>query len=125
MATLYNIDAAPNTYFMEEQRFIEILQQMSLTNSAIVAGKMMSAKAIVYQSKVFAFFSVNNKMVFKLGKKFDPQSVDFEIEVFNPYTKRAPFNGWFEVSYKHQDHWMPLAQKALDLLQKELVPEDY
>jgi hypothetical protein len=124
MVSLFNIDAAPIGYLMEKQRFIEIQQQLSLTNPDIVLGKMMSAKAIVYRSKVLAFLSVNHKMVFKLGKNFDPQSVDFEINVFNPYTKRAPFNGWFEVPYKHQDHWMPLAQKALALLQVELVPQD-
>ena len=92
---------------MEEERFLEIQRQLSLSNPEVVTGKMMSAKAMVYRSKVFAFFSVDQKMVFKLGKKFDPHSVGFDIEVFNPYTKRAPFNGWFEVPYKHQEHWMP------------------
>ena len=105
---------------MEEQLFNEIRDQFCLSDSHIKPGKMMSSEAITYQEKVFAFFSRKQKMVFKLGKDFDPDALDFEIQVFNPFKKRGPLNGWFEVDYSRKDHWIPLTEQALQLVKSEL-----
>ena len=75
---------------MEEQYFDEIRDRFFLKFPEIRAGKMMSSKAITYQDKVFAFFSRKKKMVFNLGKDFDPDSIGIEIYVFNPFKNRAP-----------------------------------
>lgn len=106
--------------YMEEQYFNEIRGQFCLKEDEIKSGKMMSSEAITYQGKVFAFFSRKKKMVFKLGKDFDPDNYRIEICVFNPFKNRAPLNGWFEVSYTEKEHWQPLAKQALTLLKNEL-----
>ena len=59
-------------------------------------------------------------MVFKLGKDFIPDQYGIEISVFNPFKKRAPLYGWFEVPYTEKEQWEPLAKKALNLLKNEL-----
>lgn len=105
---------------MEEQYFNEIRDKYCLKAAEIEKGKMMSSEAIIYQNKVFAFFSRDKKMVFKLGKAFDPNSLDFEIKVFNPFKKRAPLNGWFETAYSNKEHWLPLTDRALAVLKKEV-----
>ncbi|WP_165586790.1 hypothetical protein [Neotamlana sedimentorum] len=89
-------------------------------DSSVKAGKMMSSEAITYMGKVFAFFSRKKKMVFKLGKDFDPDSFGIEIAVFNPFKNRTPLNGWFEVPFTEKEQWEPLTKKALTLLKSEL-----
>ncbi len=105
---------------MEEQFFNEIREQFCLLDPGIAPGKMMRSEAITYEGKVFAFFSRQQKMVFKLGKDFDPDQVGIEIAVFNPFKKRGPLNGWFEVPFTEKEQWQPLAEKAFTFLKNEL-----
>ena len=105
---------------MEENYFNEIRDHFCLKDTQIEAGKMMSSEAITYQGKVFAFFSRKKKMVFKLGKSFDPDAFGIEIQTFNPFKKRPPLYGWFEVPYTEKEQWQPLTQKALNHLKNEL-----
>lgn len=104
---------------MEEIYFNEIRNQLCLRDLNITSGKMMSSEAITYKNKVFAFFSRKKKMVFKLGKNFDPHTYGIEIQVFNPFKKRGPLNGWFEVPFSEKEQWEPLAEKALKYLKSE------
>ena len=106
---------------MEETYFEEIRQDFCNQHPLVRKGKMMSSDAITYKNKVFAFFSRNKKMVFKLGKGFDPESLEIDIQIFNPFKNRGPLNGWYEVSYSDKTHWQPLANQALDLLASELA----
>ncbi|MEM6845570.1 MAG: hypothetical protein AAF632_25375 [Bacteroidota bacterium] len=105
---------------MEEQFFNEIRQRFCLRDSQINPGKMMSSEAITYRGRVFAFFSRKKKMVFKLGKDFNPHEYGLEISVFNPFTRRQPLYGWFEVPFAEKEQWEPLAQKAINQLKSEL-----
>ena len=105
---------------MEFDTFLEIRNVCCLQDPKITEGKMMSSPAIHFRGKVFAFFSRKKKMVFKLGKDFDPEVMDIEIRVFNPFKNRAPLNGWFEVSYIFKEHWPTLSEKALIHLKNEL-----
>lgn len=98
---------------MEEEYFNKIRNQLCGKDPFIQPGKMMSSEAIAYEKKVFAFFSRKKKMVFKLGKSFNTNSLGQEIQVFNPFKNRAPLNGWFEVPYSKKELWIPLAEKAL------------
>ena len=103
---------------MEEEYlcFNEIREGFCASDPDITSGKMMSSEAVTYKGKVFAFFSRKKKMVFKLGKGFDPDTMNFEIPVFNPFKNRAPLNGWFEVSFSDKKQWKPVAKKALELI---------
>lgn len=105
---------------MEEEFFNKIRSHFCSTDSNIAMGKMMSSEAIVYKDKVFAFFSRKKKMVFKLGKDFNTENVKFEITVFNPFKKRPPLSGWYEVAYSDKEQWEQLTNKALTTLKKEL-----
>ena len=106
---------------MEEAQFNEIRMQIATRHPGVTPGKMMSSEAITYQGKVFAFFSKQKKMVFKLGKEYNPASGPCPMQVFNPFTKRAPLYGWFEVDYTHQSNWEPLDQQALQTLTTEIA----
>lgn len=103
---------------MEESLFNNICTDMCFQDPAVQPGKMMSSPAITYEGSVFAFFSRQKKMVFRLGKDFVAETVDFEIRVFNPFKKRPPLNGWFEVGYADSAAWSTLAARALALLKE-------
>ncbi len=98
---------------MEKDYFEQIRVRLCLRDSAIALGKMMSSEAVTYRGKVFAFFSGRNTMVFKLGKSYDLSADSIEIAVFNPFTKRPPLYGWFEIPYSHAQYWFDYALKAL------------
>ncbi|WP_149304491.1 hypothetical protein [Pareuzebyella sediminis] len=105
---------------MEEQYFNEIRERFCLTSPEIRTGKMMRSEAITYQGKVFAFFSRKKRMVFKLGKEFDPDSLGIDIQVFNPFKNRGALHGWFEVPFTGKEQWEPLTKRALGVLKNEL-----
>jgi hypothetical protein len=55
----------------------------------------MMSPAIQYQGKVFAFF-YNKKMVFKLGRDFQPESLGIrEYSLLARFKTRSPMVEWF------------------------------
>ncbi|MEL6535568.1 MAG: hypothetical protein AAFQ98_09170 [Bacteroidota bacterium] len=104
---------------MEEELFNAIRDHFCGIDSLILPGKMMHSEAVTYEGKVFAFFSRKKKMVFKLGKDFEPDSVGVEIAVFNPFKNRGPLNGWFEIPYSEKELWQPMAERALNRIKTE------
>ncbi len=79
----------------------------------------MSSDAIVYKRKVFVFFSQKQTMVFKLGKDFNPVVISPDMRVFNPFRKRAPLHGWFELPFTEKELWSEMAQEALHRIKIE------
>lgn len=104
---------------MELEKFKEIRNSLCAAHSKVTEGKMMSSPALHYNNKVFAFFSRNKKMVFKLGKEFSQNKVGFELREFSPFKTKKPLPGWFEVDYEHHQDWKPLSQKALQFIKKD------
>ncbi|MEM9364232.1 MAG: hypothetical protein AAGA43_16440 [Bacteroidota bacterium] len=83
----------------------------------VTEGKMMSSPAILFNKKVFAFFSRKNKMVFKLGTTL-PLNSDVELFEFNPFKNKGPLTGWYEVDYSDYASWEELAELALRFVRK-------
>tara|TARA_R110000868_G_scaffold410693_5_gene699855 strand:- start:34560 stop:34874 length:315 start_codon:yes stop_codon:yes gene_type:complete len=98
----------------EEQLFEEIREELVSTKTNIEVGNMMRSPAITINGNVFAFLSKKYRMVFKLGKEFDPETQDFEIYPFNPFKKKGPLPGWFEVPFSEQHLWKDLTLEALN-----------
>lgn len=100
----------------EEQRFSAIAERLIQEHNDITLGKMMSSPAIQYQGKVFAFF-YNNKMVFKLGRDFQPESLGIrEYSLLAPFKTKPPMVDWFEIPAIEQQRWEELARHALQQL---------
>lgn len=100
----------------EEQRFRSIAALLTSENSAITLGNMMSSPALQYQGKVFAFY-YGKKMVFRLGRDFQPES--FHIQHYSllaPFKTKPPMVDWFEIPFADQHWWEELARYALKLL---------
>lgn len=100
----------------EEQRFSAIAERLTQEHNDITLGKMMSSPAIQHQGKVFAFF-YNKKMVFKLGRDFQPESLGIsEYSLLAPFKTKPPMVDWFEIPSTEQQRWEELASYALQHL---------
>ncbi len=100
----------------EEQCFRSIAALLASENSAITLGKMMSSPALHYQGKVFAFY-YGKKMVFRLGRDFQPESFNIQhYRVLAPFKTKPPMVDWFEIPSADQHRWEDLSRYALQLL---------
>lgn len=102
-----------------EQLFFEKIREEAIESEpGIQAGKMMSSPAITYHGKVFTFLSKTGAMVFKFGKQFNPSGQSFKVTPFNPFKKKGPLPGWFEVPFTENQLWESLTQEALTLFKQ-------
>lgn len=102
---------------MEEQ-FEDLATRLITTNGEVERGKMMSSPGLLFGGKVFAFFW-NDRMVYKLGKAFDPKANGIEQwEYLQPFRNKGPMKGWYVIA--DTDHWERLALEALQHVKKEL-----
>ena len=82
----------------------------------VAEGKMMSAPALKYKGKVFAFF-YKEEMGFKLGKGFDPQANGIkDWNYLSPFKNKPPMKAWFVIPASEQGKWEELTQKAYLLM---------
>lgn len=103
----------------EEELFVQIRKELCNQDKNISSGKMMHAEAIIYQGNVFAFFSKEKKMVFKLGKAYDTSSDEVELTPFNPFKNKGPLAGWFELPYTSHKEWLKMAKESLARIKSE------
>lgn len=104
---------------MDASELFENLLEEYTKTDGITVGKMMSAPALQYRGKVFAFFH-KNAMTFKLGKKFDPIAYGLHDWSFlSPFKNKPPMQAWIVVEASEKDQWPMLTELALDFMQKK------
>jgi len=103
-----------------EDHFNFINNKLSLEIENVSPGKMMSSPGITYKGKVFAFY-YNEKMVFRLERDFDIETVRIsKFELLNPFKNKPPMKDWFVISEADQGKWEKLSNLALDEMKKKL-----
>jgi hypothetical protein len=104
----------------EEKLFKLIAQKFESDNENVHLGPMMSSPGIRYLNKVFAFYH-DRKMVFKLGREFNPQTQGIkDFSILHPFKTKGPMKGWFEIPYSENKHWEQLAALALKYIKTEV-----
>ena len=84
----------------------------------VTTGKMMSSVGIQFKGKNFAFFK-DDKMVFKLGRDFDPASEGIhKYELLSPFKSKLPLKDWFVIDSTSSDKWYLLAKIACQKMAK-------
>ncbi len=97
-----------------EAQFMSLVSKYSSSNRDIVLGKMMSAPALKYRDKVFAFY-IKKEMGFRLGPKFYPEKFGLEnTKPLSPFKTKPPLKGWFIIEASESNYWGILTEKALD-----------
>lgn len=100
----------------EEQQFRAIAELLSNENPAVTVGKMMSSPGIQYAGKVFVFH-YDGKMVFRLGRDFQPESFGIsQYSLLAPFKTKPPMLDWFEIPASEAHHWEVLARYALQVM---------
>lgn len=101
------------------QIFDSIVLEMSKEHP-VTEGTMMGSRGIQYKKKNFVFIWGSDKMVFRLGREFEPESEGIhEYELLNPFKNKPPLKDWF-VLRGNQAKWLELATAAFQFTQKEL-----
>ena len=94
-----------------EQLFKGIIKEMSVLPE-VSEGTMMSSMGLQYKGKNFAFIW-KERMVFRLGRDFDPSSEGIhKFELLNPFVNKPPMKDWFVIDATSSDKWPLLAQIA-------------
>lgn len=103
----------------EEILFKKIAEKLSSENKLVSTGKMLSSPGIKYRNKVFAFY-YGKEMVFRLGKTFDPKTFGIRnYRLLNPFKKKPPLAGWFQISFSEKQKWGKLSRIALRLISED------
>jgi hypothetical protein len=90
-----------------------LVSKYSSSNRDVILGKMMSAPALKYRNKVFAFY-YKKEMGFRLGPKFDPEKFGLKIaKPLSPFKTKPPLEGWFVIEAGDSRVWGILTEKAL------------
>jgi hypothetical protein len=99
-----------------EAHFQAIAKQLMSENEAVTLGKMMSAPALQWQGKVFAFY-YGKQMVFRLGRAFVPEQYHIQqYQLLTPFKTKPPMVDWFEIPDNDRVRWEALARLALERL---------
>ena len=93
---------------------------MCSANPLVTEGRMMHSPAIHFKGKVFAFFSREENMVFKLGKDYPFDQLEMKLPEFSPFKSKKPLTGWYEAGIEHIAFWKELSYIALRLAKEKL-----
>ena len=97
-----------------EELFMHIVNKYSQTDTDIHLGKMMSAPGLKYKDKVFAFYTKDNAMGFRLGNDFNPKATGIKhYKLLSPFKKKPPLKGWYIIDKEEYDKWEELTELSL------------
>ena len=85
----------------------------------VTSGKMFGARALKLDTKALGCLLRNGAMAFKLGADSPAHAEALALpgaELFDPSGQGHPFKDWVEVPAEQSDHWLRLAEAALDNL---------
>lgn len=101
--------------------FAGITGRMIAAHEGVEAGRMMSCAGVSYRGKVFAFLGSKGKMVFRLGKGYEPDAGGLTgWSYLSPFKHKPPMRGWIIVPVAQNARWSDLAEEALTLMRSEL-----
>lgn len=98
-----------------EIKFMSLVNKFTATDDNIFLGKMMSAPGLKYKDKVFAFFTKDNAMGFRLGEEFDIETSGIKKpRRLSPFKTKPPLKGWWIVNEDESKLWESLTENALN-----------
>jgi hypothetical protein len=83
----------------------------------VTSGKMFGARALKLNTKALGCLRKSGAMAFKLGADSAAHTEALALpgaELFDPSGQGHPFKDWVEVPAAQSDHWLRLAEAALD-----------
>lgn len=97
-----------------ETKFISLVNKFSSADEDVYLGKMMSSPGLKYKDKVFAFFTKDEAMGFRLGENFDIKKASVQKHrPLSPFKKKPPLKGWYIIDKEESNTWEELTEHAL------------
>ena len=97
-----------------ETLFMSLVNKVTTANEEVFLGKMMSAPGLKYKDKVFAFFTKEEAMGFRLGTDFNPEKAGLnKYRPLSPFKKKPPLKGWYIIDKEESNTWEHLTELAL------------
>ncbi len=100
-----------------ETVFQRIADELVAANDGVEHGRMMSAPAVTWGGKVFAFYSRRGGplgMGFRLGRDYEFGTLPVKDWAhLAPFKTKPPMRDWIKVADKDSDHWPQIAELAL------------
>ena len=92
----------------EEKQFYSIGEEIKDSSQ----GKLFGKPCFKINGKAFACF-FEDAMVFKLTGDIYSAALGYDgSQLFDPSGKKRPMKEWVQISYKHKDKWLTLANEA-------------
>lgn len=100
--------------------FYHIMVNLEKRYAHLARGYMLSAPAIEYKGRAFAFCQRDN-MVIKIG---DSEQLMVRgipaVQKYQPFNNRVSCSQWREVPYYYRADWPALCEMALDALKRQI-----
>jgi len=94
-------------------------QRLARDSREVSLGKMMSAPAVTFRGKVFAFYSTKGGRIglgCRLGRAFDFNSLNLtDWQHLAPFKSKPPMKDWIVAGMGDVSRWTELADVALVL----------
>lgn len=97
-----------------EAQFVTLVSKFTSSNPDVILGRMMSAPALKFKGKVFAFYQ-KEEMGFRLGPKFDSEKFGkINAKPLSPFKTKPPLKGWYIIEKPESSLWDILTGMALE-----------
>ena len=104
-----------------QQEWQGLAANLVATDPDVAPGKMMSADALTFSGKVFAFFSTKGGRVglgCRLGRNFDVSTLGLtDWQHLAPFKTRPPMKDWIVAGEGDLARWPALMRAALEVAQ--------
>ena len=100
--------------------FYHVVSHLESRYTDLARGKMLSAPAIEYKGRAFAFCH-RDTMIIKYRDAVELENKGIRAtQEYKPFKNMVSFSEWREVPFYYQDDWPELAEMALGALKAEI-----
>ncbi|MCB2134841.1 MAG: hypothetical protein KDE08_02680 [Rhodobacteraceae bacterium] len=109
------------------QTWARLLTRFAAEETDVAAGCMMSAEALTFASKVFAFYSTKGGRIglgCRLGRDYPIASLGLgDWQYLAPFKTKPPMRDWIVAGVGDLEKWPELCALALDLARNGKRPQ--
>lgn len=100
--------------------FYTVISQLESRYPHLARGKMLSAPALEYKGRAFAFCHRDNMIIkYRDTEMLNSKGIRATQE-YRPFRNQVSFSEWREVPFYYQADWTELAEMALGALKDEI-----
>ena len=107
------------------ESWVSLRDRMLVTHPDVSRGKMMSADALTFSGKVFAFYSTKGGRVglgCRIGREADPSQFALtDWQHLDPFKSKPPMRDWIVIGKGSVAQWGTVAEHCLNTFRNKEV----